>query len=311
MGREVKRVDLNNPPAIGVTWPGYLNPFYEHCKPCEPCDGSGYSTEARLYAAQWYGHAPFDPVEYGAKPLTIDDPDFKESVRRKVEWSVELAKRRGEREWFTDNGRLSLDYAVQLEVVRMFDLLKGQWAHHLIQADVDALIDGNRLCELTSVWTDGEGWRKREGVVVTADQVNIWSLSGIGHDAINRMLCIDARCKRNNEPIVCDVCKGSGTWWPSEELKAQYEAWEQTDPPIGEGYQIWETVSEGSPVSPAFADPRELAAWMVKNDTSVTSGNDFDTWMKFIDAGWAPSLVAVAGEVQNGVSFVGSRRHET
>lgn len=307
MGREVKRVDLANPPKMGKAWTGFLNPFYDHCKPCPSCK-NGYSAAASVYSDQWYGNAHFDPVEYGAKPITLDDTAFKDAIRKKVEWSIELAKREGREEWYTNDGRTSLEVALRREERRMFEHYKGQWCHHLIQADVDALVEGERLHDLTSEWTPGEGWKKREGVVVTADQVNAWSLSGMGHDSINNWICVRARCERNGEPTTCEVCNGSSEWWPSQELKEKAEAWEQTEPPKGEGYQIWETVSEGSPVSPAFADPAELASWMVANDDSVTKDNDFDTWMKFIDAGWAPSMVSVGNGLQDGVNFVGSRQ---
>lgn len=33
------------------------------------------------------------------------------------------------------------------------------------------------------------------------------------------------------------------------------------DPPDGEGFQLWETTSEGSPISPVFTTPEELAEW--------------------------------------------------
>lgn len=35
----------------------------------------------------------------------------------------------------------------------------------------------------------------------------------------------------------------------------------ELDPPEGEGYQLWETTTEGSPISPVFASCVELAAW--------------------------------------------------
>lgn len=306
MGREVKRVDLNNPPKVGEAWAGFLNPFTAHCQKCPSCK-NGSSAAAALYSDQWYGNARFDPVKYGAKPLSVDDETFKDSIRRKVEWSIELAKRDGRPDYYTDGGRIPLERALRIEELRMFEHNKCQWMHHLIQEDVDALIEAGRLHDLTSEWTQENGWQKREGVVVTADQVNAWSLSGMGHDCINQWVCVKARCARNGEPSSCDVCNGSGESWPSEELKAQSEAWEPTEPPVGDGYQIWETVSEGSPVSPAFANPADLAAWMVANDESVTKGNDFDAWMKFIDAGWAPSLVGSSAGIQDGVAFVGSK----
>ena len=51
----------------------------------------------------------------------------------------------------------------------------------------------------------------------------------------------------------------------------------------------------------------ELARWMVANDDSVTSSNDYDAWMKFIAAGWAPSLVSGPDGVQDGVAAVGGQ----
>lgn len=38
-------------------------------------------------------------------------------------------------------------------------------------------------------------------------------------------------------------------------------------PPKGEGYQLWETTSEGSPVSPVFETMEELADWCENNAT--------------------------------------------
>lgn len=40
-----------------------------------------------------------------------------------------------------------------------------------------------------------------------------------------------------------------------------------TEPPIGEGYQLWEFTSEGSPQSPVFSSLRELCEWCEKNAT--------------------------------------------
>lgn len=38
------------------------------------------------------------------------------------------------------------------------------------------------------------------------------------------------------------------------------------DPPSGEGYQMWETTSEGSPITPVFEDPDELVKHIYNND---------------------------------------------
>ncbi len=43
---------------------------------------------------------------------------------------------------------------------------------------------------------------------------------------------------------------------------------ELCEPPEGEGYQLWETTSEGSPVSPVFKTLDELCEWCEKNATT-------------------------------------------
>jgi hypothetical protein len=66
----------------------------------------------------------------------------------------------------------------------------------------------------------------------------------------------------------------------------EYEAWRPTDPPEGEGWQLWETTSEGSPVSPVFGSAVELANWCADNATWFA---DFrwtaDQWLQSITAG--------------------------
>ena len=41
----------------------------------------------------------------------------------------------------------------------------------------------------------------------------------------------------------------------------------KVDPPEGEGWQLWETTTEGSPASPVFKTPEELAEWCEGNAT--------------------------------------------
>lgn len=68
------------------------------------------------------------------------------------------------------------------------------------------------------------------------------------------------------ESLTCSRCNGEGTMAPPSlrEAAEQFrEAWHQ-EPPAGDGWQMWETVSEGSPVSPVFATPEELVDWMTQ-----------------------------------------------
>lgn len=41
----------------------------------------------------------------------------------------------------------------------------------------------------------------------------------------------------------------------------------QIEPPVGEGYQLWEYTSEGSPMSPVFLNYEDLCSWCENNAT--------------------------------------------
>ena len=45
------------------------------------------------------------------------------------------------------------------------------------------------------------------------------------------------------------------------------DLWDGTPPPEGEGFQLWETTSEGSPVSPVFETLDALCEWCEDNAT--------------------------------------------
>lgn len=60
----------------------------------------------------------------------------------------------------------------------------------------------------------------------------------------------------------CATCNGEGEVATPEQREA-HDAWTPTDPPTGDAYQLWQTVSEGGPVSPPFAAPEELADWII------------------------------------------------
>ena len=57
----------------------------------------------------------------------------------------------------------------------------------------------------------------------------------------------------------CPVCDGEGE---DPTTKAASDAWKETPPPKGDGWQMWETTPKGSPISPVFASPEELARWL-------------------------------------------------
>ena len=77
-----------------------------------------------------------------------------------------------------------------------------------------------------------------------------------------------------------------------------------TEPPKGDAYQLWETTSEGSPMSPPFKTPEELAQWLTDNNTSSFGSEtaSYSQWLEFIRGpGWAPSAVIRDGKLISGV----------
>lgn len=59
--------------------------------------------------------------------------------------------------------------------------------------------------------------------------------------------------------------------------------------------QMYETVSEGTPVSPVFATRAELANWLVEQGHSRAAAENF------AETGYAPSFVMVGGRMAMGV----------
>ena len=366
MSRNLKRVPLGFDWPLKKTWGGYLNPYWKLSAKCPDCDvghdrvGGRPEANAALFYAQWYGHAPFDPIAYGAEPLSPDSPAIWDRARHNVATAPDFymtpsehAARRANlqkagvdlMELYKTSEELKADLdapprardletraqpglepprdaalglprrgytivkiesfreaAVAREAARLHALWCDQWCHHLIQADVDALVKARRLPDFTHrprspeqgalleaqaaaggsrYWLD-----EPNGYHPTASEVNAWSLGGLAHDATNSHVCIEARCAREGVTFMCVRCKGSGKIWPSPEIKQQCDDWQETDPPAGEGYQLWEDCSEGSPVSPVFTSLDELCAWSADHATTFARFTaTAEEWKEMLDGG--------------------------
>ena len=297
MGRELKRVPLTFDWPLSKPYEGFINPHrgYSDCPHCK----NGYTPVAQYLHDQWYGNAPFNPVERGSKPFGPEHPAVVAFAKRNVGSP--------DRYGCAFNSFNSYDGAVHSEATRLSDLFDGQWGHHLSDVDVRALVKAGRLMDFTHTWSREGGWKRRKPAITpTAAEVNVWSLGGFGHDSINCGVVIEAECKRRGLDYSCPHCKGSGIVWDSPAARIAHNRWRRKGPPKGKGYQIWETVSEGSPVSPVFAKPEELADWMVANDTSVTKDTGREGWLRFIlGPGWAPSMMTGSdGTLMTGVEAV-------
>ena len=283
MGREVKRVAMDFDWPLKKVWDGYINPHYVHRHECGFCKGSGGSVHANELRDKWYGYVPFSPEMNGSTPFTPDMPE----ILGKAKWNCRES-----------------NSSVKSEAVRLCRLFNGSWSHNLNDDDVKALVDGERLHDLTHDFVPGEGWKKKEPFIMpTAEQVNRWSIVGFGHDCINQWIVCRAVLERLGLPHECEHCNGEGSIWESEEAKTLCEAWKPSEPPNGDGWQMWETTSEGSPISPVFASPEDLASWLASNGASSFGSltASYDEWLAMIMQGWAISAVACNGELVYGV----------
>ena len=66
---------------------------------------------------------------------------------------------------------------------------------------------------------------------------------------------------------------------------------------------LYETMSEGTPCSPAFATPEELAHWLADNGdgSRMHGGATYEQWLAVCRFGWAPSMVMDANGLRSGV----------
>lgn len=123
--------------------------------------------------------------------------------------------------------------------------------------------------------------------------------SPFGHDAIDQWRSVEALLRGaglSKDFFRCKVCDGHAIH--PDDLAAS-EAWERTEPPAGDGWQLWQTVSDG-PISPVFATSDGLVAYL------ATTGDAWGhVWRReaaeaFMREGWAPSFVGIGGRLLMG-----------
>lgn len=275
MGRELMRVPLNFYWPLNKPWKGYLPPAHrEQPRQCQACKGSGHTALYQHLHDQWYGHAFFQPSMTGSVPFGYQHP----MIQFLSKWQTE----RSPDHYGTGQA------AIDANAMRLAAIFDSQWQHHLDADDVAVLLAEDRL-------PVGEGNAIPEP---TPERVNEWSLDGFSHDAINAWLCIKAKLRRMGEGDgTCQDCRGCGYHYSSRH--AMRREFTRKDPPKGPGYQVWETVSEGSPISPVFAKPLQVVAWLMRNGYTREQAEGF------VGVGWVPSLMTKGGKVHKDIEACG------
>lgn len=284
MSRELKRVALDFDFPINETWEGYLAPSHP-APPCPRCGppswavgwsregeaGDGLSPEARQLDRTWYANE--------ARQRYGDDP-----VVNVYQWRDKLS---------------------QFEVDALIEAGR-----------LDPVIDCPHGCQPPEKVKarDGEGWypedpdncsecgsrgwtrKKLKPGDLTPEQVNAEQGGSVlgGHDSINHRICVEARCEVLGFDYFCPLCVedyeyekvperfGFGEILdPWTELKR--EVWRPTEPPAGPGFQMWQTVSEGGPVSPVFETADELVKWLAENENVAGQSFTEEEWRGVIE----------------------------
>jgi non-ribosomal peptide synthetase component F len=103
-------------------------------------------------------------------------------------------------------------------------------------------------------------------------------------------------------------------WGSEDNRKLTYEEWDgeapkpenympSFKPEEKTHYMMYETTTEGTPISPAFATKEELAHWLTDTGASAFGATTatYEQWLTTINRGWAMSAVSIKGEVVSGV----------
>jgi len=166
---------------------------------------------------------------------------------------------------------------------------KQGWSNELTDIEVEALAKSGRLSGLIPnrpyfdeddnkwmAWVDGTKTEVEKPEYPSAEKVNEFFKNGFGHDAINHWVCTKARAKHLGIYGHCEYCE-DGQIWQSNEIKKLNEDWSSFEPPTGEGFQLWNTATEGHPMSPVFKTLKELCDYLEKEKVSVFG---HQTWTK-------------------------------
>lgn len=95
------------------------------------------------------------------------------------------------------------------------------------------------------------------------------------------------------EHIVMTYEQYSGQRPHRDNYMPNWPIWERTH------FMMYETTSEGTPISPAFPTPEELAQWLVDNNASAFGGMtaSYEGWLRAAQGGVACSMVVTGDGV--------------
>jgi len=112
-----------------------------------------------------------------------------------------------------------------------------------------------------------------------------------------------AKWEAGERPEYCDDAESRALeyweWTDNPPERKYYRPWKDEE---AIWFQVWETVSEGTPVTPAFPTREALAVYLSKHGDAWDQKRGDGPWSienarQFCLTGWAPSGVIISGKV--------------
>lgn len=147
------------------------------------------------------------------------------------------ATKKLDEEWFNFGN----ERYIQVDSRRRYN--DNAWQYHLTEVEVEALAKRGRLSDLlddrfiyfdddTNQWMTWTGeFPNRHKipcdapVMPTPEAVNEWAKRGMGHDAINRWIAVEARAKHLGVYGKCEHCGGNGYIFDEDECTLSLQLW--------------------------------------------------------------------------------------
>ena len=111
------------------------------------------------------------------------------------------------------------------------------WQYHLTEVEIEALVKDGRLNDLVGLncwfeeetniwmaWVSGVKMEIEPPVMPTPEAVNLWATQGMGHDAINRFIAVEARAKHLGVYGHCEHCV-DGVIYDESKAKLGLQMW--------------------------------------------------------------------------------------
>jgi hypothetical protein len=305
VGREVKRVALDFEWPLGKVWEGFVLPERLVGNRCPDCEGG------KTHFGHWLSEF--------CHLIAMLGGDVQEQKRgdRLHPWLAKSPRAHGHFECYVGDRWTHLGDLSRGER-RAARTAPSRFVLDRPGDDALPFLRGilRRYYEIRAAGDDeyADLYRGREAPPIE-EIASTGGISGVGDGVGNvqfALVGVLADAAGVEDSFACPTCKGQGRLEEYEGQFAEADAWEPYEPPAGQGWQMWETVSEGSPASPVFPDAEALAEWLTTTEGGAAAGPSgqpftIEQARGFVGAGWAPTGLSDASGYHDGAAFVGSK----